>query len=161
MTNDRPPKACLADFGFTTMVSDPQNPMSSSPTLEGGTLTFMAPELLAPSKFGLKSAVPTQEGDIYAFGLVILQVFLLYRRHLLVFPDALPGPDGGTTVSKYQTPGNWVPRRNWWAPREAPPCGGSRNLRLLVEAHREVLGWRNKAKTQDSGGRNGSQRCRS
>ena len=77
MTNDTPPKACLADFGFTTMVFDPQNPMSSSLTLEGGTLTFMAPELLAPSRFGLKSAVPTQEGDVYAFGLVILQVFVL------------------------------------------------------------------------------------
>ena len=74
MTNDEPPKACLADFGFTTMVLDPQNPMSSSGTLEGGTMTFMAPELLAPSKYGLKNAVPTQEGDIYAFGLVILQV---------------------------------------------------------------------------------------
>jgi len=81
MTNDTPPKACLADFGFTTMVFDQDNPMSSSLTLEGGTLSFMAPELLAPSKFGLKNAVPTQEGDIYAFGLVILQVFMLcFRR---------------------------------------------------------------------------------
>ena len=74
MTNDNPPKACLADFGFTTMVLDPQNPMSSSVMLEGGTMTFMAPELLAPSRYGLKNAVPTKEGDVYAFGLVILQV---------------------------------------------------------------------------------------
>jgi serine/threonine protein kinase len=74
MTNDTPPKACLADFGFTTIVLDPQNPMSTSLGLQGGTMTFMAPELLAPSKFGLKNSVPTQQGDIYAFGLVILQV---------------------------------------------------------------------------------------
>ena len=74
MTNDEPPKACLADFGFTTMVFDPQNPMSSSLTLEGGTMTFMAPELLAPSRFGHKNSAPTHEGDVYAFGLVILQV---------------------------------------------------------------------------------------
>ena len=99
MTNDTPPKACLADFGFTTMVSDPQNPMSSSLTLEGGTLTFMAPELLAPSKFGLKSAVPTQPGDVYAFGLVILQVLMLWRRRLSVFPDVLSGPDRKETIS--------------------------------------------------------------
>jgi len=81
MTNDTPPKACLADLGLTTMVFDPDNPMSSSPTSQGGTMSFMAPELLAPSKFGLENVVPTQEGDIYAFGLVILQVFVLCRRH--------------------------------------------------------------------------------
>jgi len=85
MTNENPPKACLADFGFTTMVFDPQNPMSSSFTLEGGTLTFMAPELLAPTKHGLKSSVPTTEGDIYAFGLVILQVAVLCHCDLALF----------------------------------------------------------------------------
>lgn len=84
MTNDTPPKACLADFGFMAMVLDPQDPMSSSFTLEGGTMTFMAPELLAPSKFGLQNVAPTQEGDIYALGLVILQVLVLCCRHLFV-----------------------------------------------------------------------------
>ena len=85
MTNDTPPRACLADFGFTTMALDLQDPMSSSLELEGGTMAFSAPELLDPSKFGLKNAVPTQEGDIYAFSLVILQVFELCCCHLLVF----------------------------------------------------------------------------
>ncbi|KAF9789247.1 kinase-like domain-containing protein [Thelephora terrestris] len=74
MTNDTPPTACLADFGFTTLVLDPLNPMSSSLTLQGGTMTFMAPELLAPSNYGLKNSVPTREADIYAFGLVLFQV---------------------------------------------------------------------------------------
>ena len=85
MTNDTPPRACLADFGFITMALDLQDPMSSSLELEGGTMAFSAPELLYPSKFGLKNAVPTQEGDIYAFSLVILQVFELCCCHLLVF----------------------------------------------------------------------------
>lgn len=85
MTNDIPPKSCLADFGFMTTVLNPQNPTSLRLTLEGGTITFMAPELLVPSRFGLKDSAPTQEGDIYAFALVILQVFVLYRRHPLVF----------------------------------------------------------------------------
>ena len=85
MTNDTPPKACLADFGLTTMVLDRQNPMSSSATLGGGTLAFMAPELLAPSSFGLKNSAPTQEGDIYAFGMVIFQVSVLCCRYLLGF----------------------------------------------------------------------------
>ena len=83
MTNDTPPKACLADFGFTTMVLDPQSPMSSSLTLGGGTMTFMAPELLVPYKYGLKRAVPTREGDIYAFGLVIVQVVACISSPLL------------------------------------------------------------------------------
>ena len=65
------------------MVLDPQNPMSCSVKLEGGTITFMAPELLAPSKFELKNAVPTREADIYAFGLVILQVIAHFRRLLV------------------------------------------------------------------------------
>jgi len=81
MTNEEPPKACLADFGFTTMVLDPHNPMLSSFNLEGGTLAFMAPELLAPSRYGLKNSVPTKEGDIYAFGLVVLQVTALCRHN--------------------------------------------------------------------------------
>ena len=80
MTNDTPPTACLADFGFTTMAFDPQLSMASSNALQGGTLTFMAPELLLPSKYGLKDSTPTKEADIYAFSLVILQVIVLYFR---------------------------------------------------------------------------------
>ena len=74
MTNDTPPRACLADFGFMTMVLDPNHPMSCSAQLEGGTMTFMAPELVAPTKFGLKESTPTRQADIYAFGFVTFQV---------------------------------------------------------------------------------------
>ena len=56
------------------MVLDPQNPVSWSPTLEGGVVAFTAPELIVPPKFGLSNSTPTKEGDIYAFGFVILQV---------------------------------------------------------------------------------------
>ena len=72
MSNDMPPRACLADFGFMTMVRD--DPMSDSAQLEGGTLMFMSPELLAPQNFGMKHSIPTPQSDIYAFGLVIFQV---------------------------------------------------------------------------------------
>ena len=57
-----------------TMVLDPVQPLSCSAQLEGGTMTFMSPELLVPSKFEMKDSVPTPEGDIYAFGLVSFQV---------------------------------------------------------------------------------------
>ena len=98
MTNDTPPKACLADFGFTTMALDLQNPISSNPPLEGGTRAFMAPELLEPLQFGFRNAVPTQAGDIYALGLVMLQVIVLSRRQILVLIDILSGPDRTATI---------------------------------------------------------------
>lgn len=102
MTNDRPPKACLTGFGFTTMVLDPQNPMSTSDTLEGGTTMFMAPELLAPSRYGLESAVPTREADIYAFGLVMLQVFAFHYHHpTYFFLNNLSGHDWRATIFEY------------------------------------------------------------
>ena len=80
MSNDTPPRACLADFGFTTMLLDPM--MSCSTQLEGGTIMFMSPELLKPSMFGFKDSVPTPEADIYAFGLVIYQVCDQDRSYL-------------------------------------------------------------------------------
>ena len=81
MSNDMPPRACLADFGFMTMVLDPAQPMSCSARLEGGTMTFMSPELLVPSGFGLQDSVPTPEADVYALGLVIFQVCEHDRLH--------------------------------------------------------------------------------
>ena len=74
MTNGTPPRACLADFGFITMAVSPDQKLSSSAQLEGGTMKFMAPELLVPEKYGRQDAVPTMQADIYAFGLVIFQV---------------------------------------------------------------------------------------
>ena len=75
MSNNDPPRACLADFGFMTMVLDPSQPMSCSAQLEGSTMMFMSPELLVPKRFGCTESVPTPEADIYAFGLVIYQVY--------------------------------------------------------------------------------------
>lgn len=74
MSNDVPPRACLADFGFMTMVLDPDHPMTCSTQLEGGTTMFMPPELLAPQKFCVKNPTPTSRSDVYAFALVIFQV---------------------------------------------------------------------------------------
>ena len=68
------------------MVLDPQNPMSTSDMLEGGATMFMTPELLAPSRNALKGAVPSRDGDIYAFGLVVLQVFALHYHNLRTCP---------------------------------------------------------------------------
>jgi len=101
MSNGSPPRACLADFGFMTMVLDPSQPMSCSAQLQGGTLMFMSPELLMPSKFGSTESVPTPEADIFAFGLVIYQVCDQDRDHSLftyifqVLTGRLPFPGLG------------------------------------------------------------------
>ena len=74
VSDDSPPRACLADFDFLTMVLEPGQLMSHGVQLEGGTMMFMSPELLMPEKFGFIGSVHTPEADIYAFGLVIYQV---------------------------------------------------------------------------------------
>ena len=84
MSNDSPPRACLVDFGLMTMILDPMHPWSCSAQLERGTIIFMAPELLVPSKFGFTESVPTQMSDIYAFGLVIYQARNLDLGYLCV-----------------------------------------------------------------------------
>ena len=56
------------------MVRDASWSASSNIRLEGRTMMFMSPELLVPSNFGMKDSIPTQEADIYAFGLLIFQV---------------------------------------------------------------------------------------
>ena len=65
--------ARLADFGFLTVVSDPANRLSSSSNLQGGTVRWMSPELIAPQQFGLKKSRPTGPSDCYAFGMVIYE----------------------------------------------------------------------------------------
>ena len=118
----------------------------------------MVPELLAPPpSFGLEDSVPTQQGDVYAFGLVTLQVSPLRNHHLPVFPDVPPGPDGRGTVSWSQTPGTRAPRIAWRPPGETCECKGYRDLRPLVGPYPGVLGWRQDAATTDLGGCGGSQ----
>jgi len=58
---------------MTIAYDDADGPESTS-ALGGGTTPFMAPELLAPSKFGKIKCQVSREADVYAFGMVILQV---------------------------------------------------------------------------------------
>ena len=74
MSNGTPPRACLADFGFMTVILNPDHKLACSADLEGGTKAFMSPEILVPSKFGMRDSIPTSEADVYAFGLVTFQV---------------------------------------------------------------------------------------
>jgi serine/threonine protein kinase len=60
----------LADFGFTRVATISVK-LSSE---EQGTASFMAPELLFSTKFGLKKGVPSKEADVYALGMTVYQV---------------------------------------------------------------------------------------
>ena len=67
INNEAPPRACIADFGFSVMAPG----MSSHPDMPkvaGGTFGYMAPELFR------KSAEPSKEADIYAFAMVVYGV---------------------------------------------------------------------------------------
>ena len=97
MSNDTPPRACLADFDFITTVPDPGRKLSSSAKMEGGTAWFTSPELLIPEAFGKNDSLPTPQADIYAFGLVIFQVceqdrryWLFYGRFLQILTGEVP-----------------------------------------------------------------------
>ena len=72
VTNETPAHACLADFGLSTLTPSTLGGTTTNTT--GGTRPYMAPELLAPEKFGMKNRRPTQPADIYAFGMVIYEV---------------------------------------------------------------------------------------
>lgn len=61
--------ACLADFGLS-IFSDATRSMTTN---RGGSLYWMAPELLDPDRFGLQFA-RTPASDVYAFGCVCLEV---------------------------------------------------------------------------------------
>lgn len=74
MSNGPPVRACLADSPFMTVAPDPTQEVSCSAETEGGTVMFMAPELLVPEAFDKKDTLPTLQADVYAFGLVIYQV---------------------------------------------------------------------------------------
>ena len=65
-------RACLADFGLSTITSD--LPALSSSSMGGGTARWMSPELLDPGRFGLKERRPTKESDCYALGMAIYEV---------------------------------------------------------------------------------------
>ena len=74
ISDDTPPRACLADFVFITAALDAGQEVSCSAQIQGGTMKFMAPELLVPEQFGKGAAAPTPQADIYAFGMAIFQV---------------------------------------------------------------------------------------
>jgi len=69
---DKTGTARIADFGLMTIANLSTNLLSET-EVSGGTVRWMSPELLYPSRFG-SNGRPTRESDCYALGMVIYEV---------------------------------------------------------------------------------------
>jgi serine/threonine protein kinase len=68
-------RAVLADFGLATILIDPGVSIANTTSSAiKGTIPWMAPELLYPERFGLTHCKLTKASDMYAFGMLILEV---------------------------------------------------------------------------------------
>lgn len=81
----------LADFGFSCITTAPVEMPEDE-----GILSFMAPELLLPTKFGLEKGAPSKEADIYALGMTTYQVLtgerpFLPRRKTVIIHAVISG----------------------------------------------------------------------
>jgi serine/threonine protein kinase len=80
----------LADFGLMNIISEFGATYADSSALVGGTTRWMSPELLSPEHFDLLHIHPTIASDVYALGMVILEViqtlfpFQSHASHQLV-----------------------------------------------------------------------------
>ncbi|KAJ7712499.1 kinase-like domain-containing protein [Mycena metata] len=63
--------ACLADFGLSVF----SDATASMTTNRGGSLYWMAPELIDPERFGFKKFARTPATDVYAYGCVCLELY--------------------------------------------------------------------------------------
>jgi serine/threonine protein kinase len=70
-------EACLADFGLMTLISDSLSAYATTTVQTRGTIRWMAPELLNPEDFGFDHCSPSRESDVYSFGMVIYEVWVL------------------------------------------------------------------------------------
>ena len=83
---NRSHRACLADFGLSTIASIEHRAAANASSISvasnaslmsfagGGTTRWMSPELLDPDRFGAGDGRPTKQSDCYALGMVVYEV---------------------------------------------------------------------------------------
>jgi serine/threonine protein kinase len=91
-------RACLADFGLTTIIPDSIAGYSVTAVESAGTARWMAPQLLVPEEYGLTKCTLTKESDIYALGMVMYEVlpFISVSSRLIKLCDL--GHHWGSTI---------------------------------------------------------------
>jgi len=122
---DQDGRACLADFGLLTIVSDSTYHTSSSTPKSGGTTRWMGPELLDPDRFGRGDGRMTKESDCYALGMVILEVLsgkppFLGDSNVVVITKVINGERPGKPEGKEEvwfTDDLWEILEQCWLPQ--------------------------------------------
>jgi len=116
-------RACLADFGLSTIVPVRSNLLSLR--MERGTTRWMSPELLDPGRFGLEESRPTKESDCYALGMVIYEILAGLKPYAPNQDSALarkvlegerPGRPRGDRGRLF-TDGIWITVQLCWKPQ--------------------------------------------
>lgn len=92
--------ARIADFGLTSLLPHPSISISITAPALGGTLPWMAPELLDGT------SPPSSESDIYALGMVIYEVWRpgLSGRSALMDPSCRFSHTNGHSTMFHPTP---------------------------------------------------------
>lgn len=68
-------RACLCDFGLTAVTYNPNSLNAITTSSEvNGSIRWIAPEIINSEEFGLPRRRPSPESDIYALGMVMLEV---------------------------------------------------------------------------------------
>ncbi|KAF9781243.1 kinase-like domain-containing protein [Thelephora terrestris] len=85
-------RACLADFGLTEIIGEVNFCDEHSDNRVGGTIRWMAPEILSPEMYGYvkcaRKKLPSKSMDIYALGMTILEVISGRKPFEHTNPDA-------------------------------------------------------------------------
>ena len=71
---DKDGGGAFGDFGMTTVTHTLNTVNAATHNSCGGTIRYMAPELIHPRRFGLEKVQASCAADIYAFGMVMWQV---------------------------------------------------------------------------------------
>ena len=141
---DETGRACLADFGLLTIISDATSLVSSSPLTHGGTYRWMSPELLYPDDFGLGDSRRTKYSDCYALGMVIHEVlsgrvpFFSYETPAVIVkvgrgerPERPQGAEGELFTDVV-----WKILERCWTPKRDDRPSAEEVLLFLEEASR-------------------------
>lgn len=118
ISDSTPVRAILADFGFMRVATVSVKLSSQEP----GTVAFMAPELLLPTKFKQDKGVPSKEADVYAFSMTVYQVltgklpFFPKREaeimHAVMLGERPPKPEDAEEIKMTEV--LWVLMKECW-----------------------------------------------
>lgn len=72
---DENEKACLADLGLTGLQYEDKSEFIAGTTVFASTRRWTAPEIFDPERFGMSQSRLTKESDVYAFSMVLWEIF--------------------------------------------------------------------------------------